>query len=431
MHVCRRWRQVIFASPHSLDLNIRCTYRTPVKTHLGIWPALPIVINYNDYHTECITPDDEDNIVTALEPEHLDRIYSVELGITGSQLGRISTMMLRPFPVLDQLQISLDGGDVPALPDGFLGGSAPRLQKISFDGVLYPALPTLLLSASGLVELWLFRMPLAGHISPEAMVAALAALPKLEKFGIGSQWATPLPDRICPPPKTRTVLPTLTFFQFKGASDYLEDLVSRIDSPQLINISIIYFDPPNHFPVTQLVDFIDRSVGPRSTVFRRAYVTVYKRYVYVSLDHHSYHPRGNSTTIRVAPQSIEWQFTHMAQVLSRISTALSNVVHLELRMGPQFGSMNDVEWRGLLQQFSGLQTLKLCSELASRMADTLEDVTDERVVGLFPSLKLICLQDQPESSIEKIVALRKLSGRPIIVVNTRTEFDERLEEYIE
>ena len=100
-------------------------------------------------------------------------------------------------------------------------------------------------------------------------------------------------------------------------------------------------------------------------------------------------------------------------------------------MGPQFGSMNDVEWRGLLQQFSGLQTQKLCSELASRMADTLEDVTDERVVGLFPSLKLICLQDQPESSIEKIVALRKLSGRPITVVNTRMEFDKRLEEYIE
>ena len=339
-------------------------------------------------------------------------------------------MMLEPFPALNQLLISLKDGDALVLPDGFLGGSAPCLQKIDFGGVPYPALPTLLLSASGLVDLWLYRVPPAGHISPEAMVASLAALPKLERFGIETEWDIPLLNRMRPPPTRRAVLPALTFFQFRGISNYMEDLVSRIDSPQLINISIVYFDPPSdHFPVTQLIDFIDHSVGPRSTIFGRAHVTVYKRHVNVRLHQHAYHPRGSSTT--VTPQSIEWQFTHMAQVLSRVSATLSNVVHLELRMGPQFGIMNGVEWRGLLQQFSAVQTLKLCSELASRMVDTLEDVTDERVVGLFPSLKLICLQDQPESSIENIVTLRKLSGQPLTVVNTRTEFDKSLEEYIQ
>ena len=339
-------------------------------------------------------------------------------------------MMLEPFPALNQLLISLKDGDALVLPDGFLGGSAPCLQKIDFGGVPYPALPRLLLSASGLVDLWLYRVPPAGHISPEAMVASLAALPKLERFGIETEWDIPLLNRMRPPPTRRAVLPALTFFQFRGISNYMEDLVSRIDSPQLINISIVYFDPPSdHFPVTQLVDFIDHSVGPRSTIFGRAHVTVYKGHVNVRLHQHAYHPRGSSTT--VTPQSIEWQFTHMAQVLSRVSATLSNVVHLELRMGPQFGIMNGVEWRGLLQQFSAVQTLKLCSELASRMVDTLEDVTDERVVGLFPSLKLICLQDQPESSIENIVTLRKLSGQPLTVVNTITEFDKRLEEYIQ
>ena len=428
VHVCRRWRQVVFASPHSLNLKILCTCRTPVRTHLGIWPAFPIVIDYHDCHTECITPDDEDNIVAALESEHLDRICFIELGVTGLQLRMFAAMMQEPLPALNQLLISLEDGDAPALPDGFLGGSAPCLQKINLDGVPYPALPTLLLSASGLVELMLYTIPRTGYISPEAMVASLAALPKLERFCIAFQWATPLPDRLRPPPTIRTVLPVLSLFDFKGVNTYLEDLVSRIDCPQLIKISVVYLDPPVHFPVTQLIDFIDRSVGQRSTIFRRAHVAVFNHHVALALHHHSYHPRSISTT--TTPEAIEWQFTHMVQVLTRISATLSNVVHLELRKGPQFGSMVNSEWQGLLQQFSAVQTLKLCSELANRMARTLQDITNERVVGLFPSLELICLQDQPDSSIEKIVALRKLSGHPVTVVNTETEFDKIFESYM-
>ena len=45
VHVCRKWRSVVFSSPHWLRLELRCTSRRPVKGMLGIWPAaLPIVI---------------------------------------------------------------------------------------------------------------------------------------------------------------------------------------------------------------------------------------------------------------------------------------------------------------------------------------------------------------------------------------------------
>jgi len=47
VHVCRRWRQIVFASPHRLDLRIVCKSRTPVRKNLGIWPALPILIDYH------------------------------------------------------------------------------------------------------------------------------------------------------------------------------------------------------------------------------------------------------------------------------------------------------------------------------------------------------------------------------------------------
>ncbi len=64
--------------------------------------------------------------------------------------------MQEPFPVLTVLQLmSMDQihRNPPALPDEFLGGSAPCLQEIELDGIPFPALPTLLSLANDLVIL--------------------------------------------------------------------------------------------------------------------------------------------------------------------------------------------------------------------------------------------------------------------------------------
>jgi len=45
VHVCRRWRFVVFDSPRRLDLRLNCTPKRPLKM-LDIWPALPIVIDF-------------------------------------------------------------------------------------------------------------------------------------------------------------------------------------------------------------------------------------------------------------------------------------------------------------------------------------------------------------------------------------------------
>jgi hypothetical protein len=44
VHVCRRWRDLVFASPRRLNLRLLCRKDTPVREMLDIWPALPIVI---------------------------------------------------------------------------------------------------------------------------------------------------------------------------------------------------------------------------------------------------------------------------------------------------------------------------------------------------------------------------------------------------
>jgi F-box-like len=44
VHVCQRWRYVVFSSPLRLDLRIYCSDKTPARETLDVWPAFPIEI---------------------------------------------------------------------------------------------------------------------------------------------------------------------------------------------------------------------------------------------------------------------------------------------------------------------------------------------------------------------------------------------------
>ncbi|KAH9172847.1 hypothetical protein EDB89DRAFT_1905745 [Lactarius sanguifluus] len=436
VHVCRRWRQIIFESPHRLNLRIFCTYGTPVRKNLDIWPALPIVMNYvNHDDWTGVLPNDEDNVVAALE--HPDRVSHFRLSATGSQLDKMAAVMQEPFPVLQGLYIHSDDRNALVLPAKFLGGSAPLLQYIELYGIPFPALPTLLLSASDLVWLHLFNIPPTGYFAPKAMVACLAVLLRLESIAIQFQSATPRSDRISLPPATRTVLPALTFLRFMGASEYLEDLVAQIDSPQLDRIRIYYLNQLVDFQVGQLSEFVDRSVGPKLTKFRHAKVTLFSAYVSFEIDRPSHEIRptyDHPVRTAILCQGIDWQVSHIAQVLSHVSITLSNVVHLKLAVvdtySGQLEDTDDVDWPHLLHLFTTVQTLHVSQKIASRVALALEDIIGEMAAEVLPTLDLIYLMGLPASSVENFVTARRLSGRPLTVVDTEREFNERLESYL-
>jgi len=431
--VCRGWRQIIFESPHRLNLQILCTYGTPVRKDLGIWPAFPIVIHYG-YPGDGVGPNDEDNVIAALE--HPDRVCFLWVAITSSLLGKIATAMQEPFPVLTRLDIEVKDGKASVLPAEFLGGSAPCLRAIYLQGIPFPAIPMLLLSASDLVVLSLRNIPPTGYVSPEAMVACLAALPKLETLIIMFQSATPRRNQIRPPPVAHTVLPALAEVDFTGASEYLEDLVFRIDSPQLDGISIYYSDQFVDLQAAQVSEFIGRSLGPKLTLVRHAEVTFYDGAVAFELCRHEIRPTPDwrPATTMIPYDGIDGQVSQIAQVLSQYSATFSNVIHLELKVGPEedheLEGMDDVEWLHLFHQFSTVQTLYVSWDLAGNVALALEDVTGEMVAEVFLFLDYIFLEDQPASSIEEFVAARRLSDRPVTVVKTYKEFAERVESYV-
>jgi hypothetical protein len=335
----------------------------------------------------------------------------------------MATVMQEPFPMLMRLYLFSSDGYVPVLPAEFLGGFAPCLQEITLSGIPFPELPALLLSASDLVKLELRGIPPTGYISPEAMVVGLAALPRLETFIIEFQPVTRRPNRIHPPSVARTVLLALTFFHFQGASEYLEDLVSRIDSPQLDQVHIDYLNQLVDVQVAQLSKFINRSVGPILTSYGHARVTLFDDKISFNMNPHEIHPTLGWPRIRtsILCQGIDWQVSHMAQLLSQFSAISSNAAHLKLGLEAQseedcqLEGMDDVEWLHFLHQFSTVQSLHVSRNLAGHISLALEDITEEMVAEVLPSLGSICLVGQPASSIKKFISVRQLSGRPVIV----------------
>ena len=423
MHVCRRWRQIVFSSPLRLNLRILCTSRTSVE-NLSIWPTLPIDIEYR-YIGRDIKSRGQDNVVAALK--YPDRVCGVSFRITGSQLGEVTTVMTEPFPALTRLHIRSDDINVPVIPTEFLGRSAPRLREITLSGIPYPALPALLLSATHLVTLELHQIPPTGYISPQAMATCLAALSRLDTFGLQFQLSIPRPERIRPP-VTRILLPVLTSFEFRGASEYLEDLVVQIDSPQLSRILVVYLNQLVDFEVAQLSKFIERSFF-QMTPFKHAQVSLAGDKVSFDMCRHDFrrdesHPTScrPPTRIVVSCQGIDWQVSHMAQVLSQLSTTLSNVVHLKLESpNHKYPQLERAEWLQLLGEFSAVQTLHASRKLASHVSLALEDITQETVAKVLPSLNLIDLQGQRASSIENFITARQLFGHPVTVINFKRE----------
>jgi hypothetical protein len=423
VHVCRRWRQIVFESPHRLDLKIRCTSKTPVRKNLGIWPVFPIAIDFRFSVSDSMTGD----AIAALE--HTDRVEYLKLYITELQLETFAIVTSKPFPMLKHLILHLKDEPEPLLPDDFLGGSAPCLQIIRLSNIAFPALPTLLLSASSLVELQLRSLPVSGYISPVTMAICLATLPRLKTLAIQFQFAMFCPYEINPPPDSRAVLPALTSFEFTGTSMYLEDFVAYIDCPRLNQIVISYLIFGDNPQVAQLSRFFKRSISPP---FRHAKIRFDSDACGVTFD--LYCPTNSTTgwddshpaaTI-ISCWQIDW---HLFRMLSKFSVILSTVA--DLKFVGKFEAchlLSDVfnlKWLLFLHQLSSLQALYVPSPLAEGFGDALKFIKGEVIAKAFPFLDLICLEGQA-SSIDKFLSVRQLFGCPLTIVGTEAEFDQRL-----
>jgi hypothetical protein len=229
VHVCRRWRGLVFGSTRHLNLKICCYSYGRSASRLDVWPALSLLI------LGSVSEASVDNVIAGLE--HSDRICQINLHCSShSKKELLTAMQLQvPFPELASLYMSSKYVTYEGIPDSFLGGSAPRLRFFCLDGISFPGLPKLLLSTTHLVTLCLVNIPPHGYISPEAMAICLSMLTSLESLNLDFGRIESHPDLKSrrPFPPIRRVLPALAIFRFVGVNEYLEEFVARIDAPQL------------------------------------------------------------------------------------------------------------------------------------------------------------------------------------------------------
>ena|SRR6266702_3728997 len=413
-HVCRTWRNIIFGSSLRLNLELLCTHGTPVRKNLRYLPALPIVIDFPGYIKDC----DEDNILAALE--HPDRVHVLRLNVSYSLLKKMATVTQKPFPALTLLWLeSKQDRPMPVLPDAFLGGCAPRLQRICLDGIPFPAIPTLLSSARDLIQVDLRMIPNAGYFSPGAMVASVAVLPRLISLSFGFGRDNAYPNRIRLPPITRrAVLPALIHLNFDGLFEYFEDFVAQIDTPQvdLFGIGISDDDEDVDFQIPQFCKFIDRSEKLQQSRFRRAILRITPLNAVIELSGQS------SFTLSVQDEGI-------SQVLNQIRGTLSSVDRLFIsQQYTEYEELGDrIEWLGLLRPFTAVKALSVREEISYHVAPALNNVAGARAAEVLPALELLFLENRQVTSVKKFIAARRNVGRPVTFINNGREFRERLE----
>ena len=417
VHVCQRWRYVVFESPRRLNLRLHCTRRR-VREMLGVWPALPIVI----WDIESFTSD-EDNIVAALE--HRDRVCDIKLGsFTRLQCEKLVPLMQESFPALAKLHIqSYSTIDEPlVLPDSFLGGSAPHLRFLCFGSISFPAFPKFLLSASNLVHLYL-NGTRSGHISSE-MVAALSTLSKLEVMHlsfIAPSTANPDLEFRVHPPLTRSVLLAVKVLELEGHGKYLEDFAARIDVPSIKNLSIEFTNRPffidGFFRLPQLI-YLSQLIG-RAEIFRTFHYARFQLMPY-AMDVTLTATRSTGALQLKFLYDTESPLLSLVEAFNASLLPLSNIETFEIcspyssRDSQSRSYTEDPRWLVVLRRFSAARKLYLGSmEIAPPIAFALKQVIDEGMTDVLPALQelTVCGSLSPgpvREAIEQFLTARGL-----------------------
>ena len=387
-HVCRRWRYLVFSSPRRLNLRIVCTLGTPVREILDVWPALPLLVQGHIYEASPL-----DNIITALG--HRNRVSGINLwDLASSQLATVWAAMKEPFPELIDLRLRAFDRIAPLDPDLFMSGSAPRLRYLQLECIPCPGLPKLLLSTTHLVSLRLYDIPHSGYISPEAMVTCLSMLTNLETLCLELRSFQSHPNREGHrlPLPTRSVLPSLVHFYFRGVGEYLEDLTSRVDAPRLNYVSInltneIEFDNP------QLAQFISRT--PALQVPDEAHLSFDDSTGCVTLSSKASGP--GQFNVEISCGALEWQLSALARVCNLSLPYLSKVEDLYIcrNVGSQLNREYPMEsegWLELLKPFTSVKNFYLSDDLRLRIATALRSLVGSGVTEVLPTLENIFLE---------------------------------------
>ena len=421
VHICRRWRHIVFSSQQALHLRLFCTHGTAVVKTLDRWPALPMVVCYGGAPTlNPPAPEDEDDIMAALK--HSERVSSISLTVTSSLLGKLSAVE-RPFLKLEDLVLHSADRVPLTLPSAFWWGE--RLRTLHLAGAAIPALPDLLFPSTGLVDLQLHNIPKDGYFSPEAFVNALSRTTQLRTLSLHFlSFATPNRKQLGLPPrvKGRIILPALTHLKYRGISKYLDSFVDGVDAPFLGDIDITFLWRPTTNS-SRLCRFINRIEMQKSHC--QAEIVSSEHSTSLSFTQ----PEAPSRLeLQISCKSLARQLSYVAQICNSLSPFLPGVKHLRVTRSSSGQDNSDrYEWLKLICPFGGKAWVHLAGDHSTNTVLALYMRQGEAVL---PTLhKHLIEEPEPRYALlqEAVVSLihsQRLSNHIIGVEYVRTRINE-------
>ncbi|KAH9002496.1 hypothetical protein EDB83DRAFT_825734 [Lactarius deliciosus] len=427
VHICQRWRQLVFASSVRLNLQLCCTFGTPVDDMIPHSPPFPLVLDYGSHILEMWTAEDEFGLLLALQ--HFPRVSEIALSAPQLMLAKLTTGMTEVAPRLETLILHSRTSEI-VLPKQFLGGCAPRLRHLILTGVALSTLQPLLSSAMSIVSLVLERIPTSAHFSPDNLVTQIKAMPFLQTLSISFLSMLPLPGfgggHVYPQSQVaRIELPELTQLIYRGVSAYIEALLSRIWSPRIKDLNVTLFGQPT-LDVPLTCEFIHELESFQPTRVRIDFAET-SAHIAVSAPQSTTSP---DVFLNVSCARPHVQVATMAQLCVGLSATLLQVEELVLgfhRGGTpseeRRGEIDPELWRELLAPFRRISTLRIHIVFAADVERTLRPGPADQRRGelLFPKLRELVLYGSDEEALESASAAfsafvnERDAGRPVKV----------------
>jgi hypothetical protein len=400
VHICRRWRRIVFTSHRALHLRLFCTHRTPLLKALDCWPPLPIVVEYGGSPAlDPPVPEDEGDILAALK--HCRRVASISLTITRSLRNRFYAIK-GPFSELEHLALLSHDGVQVALPSKFQLG--PQLRSLHLTGVSPLGLPGFLFPSIGLVDIQLHEIP-GDCFSQKRLLNALSGMTRLRSLSLRFLHTT-AHIAVSQTPRHRVVLPALTRLKYRGPGECLNAI---LDAPRLQDLDITFSDCP-----ISGVSSLPALHKEMQTSYRQSDILFSDTSVSISLSQ----PSSTYLKWKVLCEPFSCQLSSIAHICTSLSACLPSVEDLSISATQPSSDTDHKELLKLIHAFRGTKRFRVAggSDFLTDIASVLQS---SRTV--LPALQKLCVR-KPKSSFAPLAAAaasimhsRRLSGNFIAV----------------
>ncbi|KAI9452510.1 hypothetical protein F5148DRAFT_1152197 [Russula earlei] len=227
-------------------------------------------------------------------------------------------------------------------------------------------------------------------------------------------------------PLMRALLPSLTWLEFAGVNEYMEDLAARIKAPLLDNINIRFFEQIV-FDISQLSQFI--ACAEKLNFPSQAKVYFHSDFVEILLSPSS--GAAGNLTLQVSCTTSDGQVSAMAQICHRASPLLSGVGRLEIDGGRMGKGLRAFSMAGAFIPVHRRGESAYHRAPGPLVASALREVTRATAAEVLPALRSLLLE-KPEPSefvegaIRRFIKMRGPSKHPVAVFRQQSDWEDDL-----